>query len=113
VPKRLVIHVGSGSVLLDFRQAVIATPELRVDLKIASGDLRLITRPGVVVDADRVTVHSGTVRVRVPPPEPGSPVQLRVILSGSIGSGSLSARPARRNWFLAWLQRLFGRPAPA
>jgi class 3 adenylate cyclase len=113
VPKRLEINVGSGMVVLDFRQAVIATPELRVAVQIASGDLRLITRPGVVVDADQVTVRSGSVRVRVPPPEPGTPAVLRVVLSGSISSGSLTARPARRNWFLAWLQRLFGRPAPA
>jgi class 3 adenylate cyclase len=111
VPRRLEVNVGSGNVLLDFRQAVIATPELQINARISSGDLRLITRPGMVVDADQVTVNSGDLRVRVPPPGPGTPVSLRVTIRGSVASGSIAARPARRNWFLALLQRLFRRPA--
>ncbi len=57
VPRRLEINVGTGSVRLDFRQAVIAAPELRIDVRIGSGSLRLVTRPGIVVDAERR--HSG------------------------------------------------------
>ncbi len=117
VPRRLEITVGSGSVLLDFRQAVIAVPELRIDARIASGSLKLITRPGVVVDADDVTVNSGSVKV-VAPAGPDAPVELRVKVSGRVGSGSVSARPARRRgrWRALWrrvLRRLAGNSRPA
>jgi hypothetical protein len=93
VPRRLEIDVGSGSVRLDFRQAVIAAPELRIDANIASGTLTLITRPGIVVDTDDLTVSSGSVRVT--PAGPDAPVELRVKVSGRVGSGSVRARPAR------------------
>jgi class 3 adenylate cyclase len=118
VPRRLVIDIGSGSVRLDFRRAVIAVPELRIDAQIASGDLRLITRPGIVVDADDVTVSSGSVRV-VAAAGPDAPVELRVKVSGRVSSGSVSARPAFSDrWRALWrrvLRRLAGdsRPEPA
>jgi class 3 adenylate cyclase len=111
VPRRLEIIVRSGTVRLDFRQAVIAAPELRIDASIASGSLLLITRPGIVVDAEDVTVGSGTVRV-VPPPATDAPVELRVKVSGRVGSGSVCARPARGGrWRAVWrwvLRRLAG-----
>jgi class 3 adenylate cyclase len=110
VPRRMEIDIGSGAVRLDFRQAVIAAPELRIDAKIASGSLNLITRPGIVVDADDLTVRSGSVSV-VPPTGSGVPVELRVKVVGRVGSGSVSARPARGAWWWALWQRLLHRPA--
>jgi hypothetical protein len=110
VPRRLEIDVSSGTVRLDFRRAVIAAPELRIDARIASGSLKLITRPGIVVDADDLTVHSGNVKV-VPPARPDAPVELRVKLYGRVGSGSVSARPARGAWWRALWQRVLRRPA--
>lgn len=109
VPRRLRINVGTGSVRLDFRQAVIAVPELRIDAQIASGSLRLVTRPGIVVDADDVTVGSGSVTV-VPPSGTDAPPELRVTVSGRVASGSVSARPGGR-WRTLWqrvLRRVFG-----
>jgi class 3 adenylate cyclase len=116
VPRRLEIAIGSGSVRLDFRQAVINVPELRIDVQIASGGLKLITRPGIVVDADDVAVSSGSVKV-VPPSGPDAPVELRVKVSGRVGSGTVSARPARRQgrWAALWrrvLARLAGNSPP-
>jgi len=110
VPRRLEIDIGSGTVRLDFRQAVIAVPELRIDARIASGTLKLITRPGIVVDADDLTVHSGSVKV-VPSARPDAPVELRVKVYGRVGSGSVSARPARSAWWRALWQRILRRPA--
>ena len=113
VPRRLVIDVGSGSVRLDFRRAVIAAPELRIDAQIASGSLSLITRPGIVVDADDVTVSSGSVKV-VAAAGPDAPVELWVKVSGRVSSGSVSARPALGDrWRALWrrvLRRLAGTP---
>ncbi len=116
VPRRLEINIGSGSVQLDFRQAVIHAPELRIEVQIASGSLKLITRAGIVVDADDVTVSSGSVTV-VPSTGPDAPVELRVKVSGRVGSGSVSARPARRRgrWQALWrrvLRRLAGNRRP-
>lgn len=104
VPRHLEIDIGSGSVWLDFREAVIGAPELRIDVQIAGGSLKLITRPGIVVDAGDVKVGSGSVRVVVPPAVPGVPVELRVKVCGQVGSGSVSARPARRRgrWRALW-----------
>jgi hypothetical protein len=117
VPRRLEVEVQSGSVRLDFRQAVIAAPELRIDARVASGSLKIVTRPGIVVDADDVTVSSGSVKV-VPPAGPDAPVELRVKVSGRVDSGSLSARPARRGgrFRALWrwvLRRLAGGSRPA
>ena len=105
VPRRLEIDLGSGTVRLDFRQAVIVLPELRIDAQITSGTLTLITRPGIVVDVDDLTVGSGSITV-VPPAGPAAPVELRVKVSGQVGSGSVRARPARGagRWAL-WRRR--------
>jgi class 3 adenylate cyclase len=109
VPRRLEVNVGSGSVRLDFGQAVIAGPELQIDVRIASGSLKLVTRPGIVVDADDVTVNSGSIKV-VRPAGPEAPVELRVSISGRVSSGSISARPPRRRgrWRAFWRRLLRG-----
>jgi class 3 adenylate cyclase len=109
VPRRLEIDLGSGTARLDFRRAVIAVPELRIDAQISSGTLTLITRPGIVVDADDLTVSSGSVNV-VPPAGPDAPVKLRVKVSGRVGSGSVRARPARGDWWRALWRRILRRP---
>jgi class 3 adenylate cyclase len=103
VPRRLEVEVGSGTVRLDFRQAVIAVPELRIDARVSSGTLTLVTRPGIVVDTDDLTVSSGSVKV-VPSAEHDAPVELRVKVSGQVGSGSFRSRPAPSGgwWRALW-----------
>jgi class 3 adenylate cyclase len=108
VPRRMEIDVGSGGVRLDFRQAVIAAAELRIDAKIDSGTLTLITRPGIVVDADDLTVRSGSVKV-VPAAGRDAPVELRVKVCGRVGSGSVWARPALGAWWRALWRRVLHR----
>jgi class 3 adenylate cyclase len=101
VPRRMEVDLGSGTVRLDFRQAVIAAPELRIDAQVSSGTLTLITRAGIVVDTDDLTVSSGS--VTVVPAGPGGPTELRVKISGRVGSGSVRARPARIGpWWALW-----------
>jgi len=109
VPRRLEIDVGSGTVRLDFRQAVIAAPELRIDAQINSGTLTLITRRGIEVDADDLIVDSGSVKV-VPPAGPDARAELRVRVSGRVGSGSVRARPARGDRWRALWRRILRRP---
>ena len=103
VPQRMEVKVTSGQVLLDFTQAVITQPTLTLDVEVRSGHIRLLTRPGIVVDADEVAIRSGHVRVKAPW---GSevPVQLHVEVTGTVGSGHLVAGPPNRT-FWQWLTR--------
>jgi hypothetical protein len=103
VPQRMEIKVTSGHVLLDFTQAVITQPVLKLDVDVRSGHLRLVTRPGIVVDADEVVIRSGHVRVKAPW-GPDVPVQLHIEITGKVGSGHLMARPRYRNIW-QWLTR--------
>jgi Domain of unknown function (DUF1707) len=103
VPQRLEVKVTSGHVLLDFRDAVITQPALRIDAEVRSGHLTLVTKPGIVVDTDDVVVRSGHVKIRAPW-RPDVPELLRVEVSGTIGSGHLVARPPHRT-FWQWLTR--------
>ena len=66
VPQRIEVRVNSGHVKLDFTEAVITQPLLRIDAKVGSGGLKLLTKPGIVVDADDVAVRSGRVKVSAP-----------------------------------------------
>ena len=103
VPQRMEVKVTSGHVLLDFTQAVITQPTLTLNVEVRSGHVKLLTRPGIVVDADDVAIRSGHVRVKAPW---GSevPVQLHIEVTGTVGSGHFVARPRNRN-FWQWLTR--------
>ena len=108
VPKRMEVRVGSGSVQLDFTEAVITQATLQIDVDVRSGSLVLITKPGIVVDADDISVRSGSVKVEAPGE---APTLLRIQLSGKVASGRVKARPPRppRRTFWQWLLR---RPKP-
>jgi hypothetical protein len=103
VPSRMDLKVTSGHIRLDFTQAVITAPALHIDADVRSGHITLITKPGIVVDADDVTVRSGHVQVRAPWGA-DVPVLLRIDISGKCGSGHITARPQRRT-FWQWLRR--------
>jgi hypothetical protein len=105
VPRAMDVKVGSGSVRLDLTQALITGPVLRISAEVRSGSLTIVTRPGIEVIVDEVSVSSGSAKVRRPEGEGLVPVELRVEVSGSVRSGSIAARPPRRS-FLKWL---FGR----
>jgi hypothetical protein len=113
VPRRMETRVRSGSVTLDFTEAVITQPTLQIDAEVHSGSLTLITKPGIVVDTDDVSVRNGAVKVQAPW-DTTAPVMLRVQVSGTVGSGVIKARPPRlpkrpRRTFWQWLLR---RPKP-
>lgn len=111
VPRRMDVRVASGAVRLDFTEAVIMQPVLRIDAEVRSGGLFLVTKPGIAVDTDGVAVRSGSVRVKAPWPAE-TPVMLRIEVTGQVGSGTVSAGPPRppRRTFWQWLLR---RPRPS
>ena len=103
VPQRMDVKVTSGHVKLDFTEAVITQPSLKLDIDVRSGYVTLVTKPGIVVDADDVAIRSGHVKVRAPW---GSdvPVRLRIEVTGKVGSGHFRAGPRPRT-FWEWLTR--------
>jgi hypothetical protein len=103
VPQRIEARVRSGHLKLDFTQAVITQPSLQIDAEVRSGHIVLITKPGIVVDADEVAVRSGHVRVRSPW-DSSVPEVLRIEVTGKVGSGHFVARPQYRT-FWRWLTR--------
>jgi Domain of unknown function (DUF1707) len=103
VPQRIEVKVTSGHVRLDFTHAVITRSALHIDAEVRSGDLTLVTRPGIAVDTDDVAIRSGDVRVRAPWAA-SVPVTLRITVAGTVGSGRIQARPPRRT-FWQWLLR--------
>jgi hypothetical protein len=115
VPKELDVKVKGGGVTLDFTEAVITQPLLRITAEVRGGGLRLITRPGIVVDAGDMSQHGGGVTL---PEPPGVPVQLRVEISGWVRGGGITAGPPPpprrpRRTFWQWLRRAPRPPAIA
>jgi hypothetical protein len=108
VPQRMEIHAVGGNVKLDFTDAVITHAALRIEAKVRGGNLILVTRPGIEVDADDVRAIGGNVKV---PPAGATerPVILRVVVSGESFGGNVVVRPQRRT-FWQWLLR---RPRPS
>jgi hypothetical protein len=106
VPRRIEAKTTSGTILLDFTQAVISQSALAIDADVRSGTLTLITRPGIVVDTEDVSTRSGAVSVKAPW-DADTPETLRITISGQVRSGSIVARPPRapRRTFWQWLRR--------
>jgi len=103
VPARMEIRAVGGTVKLDFTNAVIIQPTLQIQAHVRGGGLVLVTKPGIEVDADGVTVHGGWVKIR---PRNGwkEPVHLTVEVAGENHGGRVTARPPRRT-FRQWLLR--------
>jgi len=117
VPKELDVKVRGGGVTLDFTEAVITQPLLRITAEVRGGGLRLITRPGIVVDAGDISQHGGSVTLPEPP-GPGVPVLLRVEIAGWVRGAGITAGPPPpprrpRRTFWQWLRRAPRPPAIA
>jgi hypothetical protein len=115
VPKELDVKVRGGAVTLDFTEAVITQPLLRITAEVRGAVLRLITGPGIEVDAGDISVHGGSVTLPEPP-GPGVPVRLRIEIAGSVHGAGITAGPPpeppapppprrRRRTFWQWLRR--------
>lgn len=103
VPARMDLRATSGHIVVDFTEAIITQPTLHIDAEVRSGHINLITKPGIAVDLDDVSVRSGQVKVRSPWGD-SVPTMLHVTVAGTCGSGRIIARPRRRS-FWQWLRR--------
>jgi uncharacterized protein DUF1707 len=91
VPRRLELRPSWCDVTLDFTDAVIMHDTLRIDMNMRGGSLILVAGPGIVVDADSLTVRYTDVNIR-PSAEPDAPLILRVQLAGRMRYGRIEAR---------------------
>ncbi|MGN6792277.1 MAG: DUF1707 SHOCT-like domain-containing protein [Streptosporangiaceae bacterium] len=107
VPRRIEARVTSGNIKLDFTEATIAHSTIDIEAEVRSGNLLIITKPGIAVDTDDVAIRSGNVKVKAPWGSQ-APVTVQINVSGRVGSGNILARPPRRS-FWDWLMR---RPRP-
>jgi DUF1707 SHOCT-like domain len=91
VPRRLELRPSWCDVTLDFTEAVIAADTLLIEMSMRGGSLILVTRPGIVVDANDLAVRYTDVEIR-PDTRPGVPVILRVQLTGRMRYGYVGTR---------------------
>ncbi|MFD3993185.1 DUF1707 domain-containing protein [Streptomyces sp. NPDC058548] len=96
VPRKLEVAVHWSAVTLDFTEAVIAQDTLRIDVAMEGKTLTLITRPGIVVDADGLRLVHSRLKYSPAPADPGRPPLLRVELVGQKVYGRVVVRPSRR-----------------
>jgi hypothetical protein len=91
VPKRLELRSSWCDVWLDFTDAVITHDTLRIDLNMRGGSLVLLAGPGLVAEADSLTLRYADFKIH-PGSEPGAPVVLRVQLTGRMRYGWIEQR---------------------
>jgi hypothetical protein len=103
VPQRMRIKATAGNVRLDFTEAVITHSTLHIEIDLGIGaDLLLVTKPGIVVETDDLTVRRGDVKIRATADQ--VPVTLTVVLSGQLRGGDVEARFPRRS-LRQWVRR--------
>lgn len=86
VPRAMEITVAGGAVHLDFSQAVISQPALRIMAMVRNGLLFLGLRPGIEVDASKVRTAAGNVIIH-PAAGRRQPVMLQIEISGENVAG--------------------------
>lgn len=95
VPRRMEIRSAWGEVTLDLARAVITHDTLRIDLHLRAGALKIVTRPGIVVDTDALATSYAEVKTPRAA-DPGAPVVLRVEIAGEVSWGQVVVRSPRR-----------------
>ncbi len=97
VPRRMEIRSAWGEVTLDLTRAVLTHDTLRIDLDLRGGSLKLVTRPGIVVDTDGLVAHYAKVKT-ARTADTGVPVDLRVEITGEMSFGEVVVRGPRRRF---------------
>jgi hypothetical protein len=103
VPASIEAKVTGGNLKLDLTAALITLPTLTVDADLRGGNLIVVTRPGIIVDTDDLTMVGGNVVFRKGTDSQAA-VILRVEISGRMRGGNVVVRLPRRT-FWQWLTR--------
>jgi len=97
LPRRLVVRTAWSNVMLDLTSAVRSGPDLDIELRVRGGNVELVLAPGMVVDANGLSVRHGRLAISSRDPGDNTPETLRVHLVGRMKHGTVDTRwPAPR-----------------
>jgi Domain of unknown function (DUF1707) len=91
LPRRLALHTAWCDVMLDLTNAVRSGPELVIELRVRGGDVELVLAPGMVVDANELSVRHTTLAISRDAGD-NTPETLCVRLAGRMRHGRISTR---------------------
>jgi Domain of unknown function (DUF1707) len=97
LPHRLVLRTVWCNVMLDLTKAVRSGPELVIEMQVRGGHVELVLAPGMVVDANELSVRHTQVRISRDAGD-NTPETLAVHLAGRMKHGRIDTRwlaPAR------------------
>ena len=96
LPRRLELRTAWCDVMLDLTSAVRSGPELVIDLRVRGGNVELVLAPGMVVDANGLTVRHTRLAISRDAGD-DMPETLHVRLVGRMRHGRIDTRwPAPR-----------------
>lgn len=97
LPRRLALRTAWCDVMLDLTTAVRTGPDLVIELRVVGGDMELVLAPGMVVDANELSVRYTKLAISRNAGD-NTPEMLHVHLAGRMRHGQISTRwlPPRR-----------------
>ncbi|MFD1546685.1 DUF1707 SHOCT-like domain-containing protein [Nonomuraea guangzhouensis] len=91
LPHRLALRTAWCDVTLDLTSAVRSAPELVIELRVSGGNVELVLAPGIVVNANELSVRHSTVAISRDAGD-NTPETLHVRLVGRMRHGRLDTR---------------------
>jgi hypothetical protein len=91
LPHRLALRTAWCDVMLDLTSAVRSGPELVIELRVRGGDVELVLAPGMVVDANGLSVRHSVLAISKDAGD-DTPETLHVRLAGRMRHGRISTR---------------------
>ncbi|MEV4107546.1 DUF1707 domain-containing protein [Nonomuraea sp. NPDC049695] len=91
LPHRLALRTAWCDVVLDLTSAARSAPELVIELRVNGGNVELILAPGMVVNANELSVRHSTVEITRDAGD-STPETLHVRLAGRIRHGRLGTQ---------------------
>ncbi|HTZ22392.1 MAG TPA: DUF1707 domain-containing protein [Streptosporangiaceae bacterium] len=91
LPHRLVLRTAWCNVMLDLTSAVRSWPELIVELQVRGGNVHLVLAPGMVVDANALSVRHSRLAISRDAGD-DAPETLSVHLAGRMKHGGIDTR---------------------
>ncbi|GAB3961630.1 hypothetical protein GCM10029978_014340 [Actinoallomurus acanthiterrae] len=91
LPHRLALRTAWCDVMLDLTSAVRSGPELVIELKVRGGNVELVLAPGMVVDANELSVRHSALAISRDSGD-DTPETLHVRLAGRMRHGRIDTR---------------------
>jgi hypothetical protein len=91
LPRRLALRTAWCDVMLDLTSAVRSAPELVIELKVRGGNVELVLAPGMVVDANGLSVRHSQLAISRDAGD-NTPETLHVRLVGRMRHGRIGTR---------------------